>query len=80
MEAKKQLRQRHKKACVLLKKVASPHIENSTLNSEALKIGKRLGVSFQTVVNYVYGKSKDGYLTEAITKEFQNNCTDTVSP
>ena len=70
MEAKKQLRQRHKEACSQLKKAASPYIENSTLNSEAIKIGKQLGVSFQTVVNYVYGKSKDGYLTEAITSEF----------
>ena len=72
MEAKKQLRQRHKEACAELKKVASPYIDSNSLNSEAVKIGKRLGVSFQTVVNYVYGKSKDGYLTEAITKEFQS--------
>jgi len=72
MEAKKQLKQRHKEACAELKKVAAPYIDNSTLNAEALKIGRNLGVSFQTVVNYVYGKAKDGYLTEAITKEFQS--------
>lgn len=72
MEAKKQLRQRHKEACEGLKKAAIQYIDNNTLNSEAVKIGKRLGVSYQTVVNYVYGKSKDGYLTEAITKEFQS--------
>lgn len=71
MEAKKQLKQRHKDACSYLRKIANPYIDNNTLNAEALKIGKRLGVSFQTVVNYVYGKSKDGYLTEAITKEFE---------
>lgn len=72
MEAKKQLRQRHKEACMELKKAALPYIDGNTLNLEAVKIGRRLGVSFQTVVNYVYGKSKDGYLTEAITKEFQS--------
>lgn len=72
MEAKKQLRQRHKEACSQLKKIASPYIDNNTLNAQAITIGKRLGVSFQTVVNYVYGKSKDGYLTEAITNEFQS--------
>lgn len=72
MEAKKQLKLRHKEACLELNKVATPYIDNCTLNAEAVKIGKRLGVSFQTVVNYVYGKSKDGYLTEAITKEFKS--------
>lgn len=71
MEAKKQLRERHKEACAILNKVAEPYINNKTLNTQAEKIGKRLGVSYQTVVNYVYGKSKDGYLTEAITKEFK---------
>lgn len=70
MEAKKQLRQRHKDACSQLRKSASPYIDNETLNLQAKVIGKQLGVSFQTVVNYVYGKSKDGYLTEAITSEF----------
>lgn len=71
MEAKKQLRQRHKEACLELKKIASPYIDNTTLNAEAVKIGRELGVSFQTVVNYVYGKSKDGYLTEAIIDQFK---------
>jgi len=37
----------------------------------ALNIGAILGVSFQTVVNYVYGKAKDGFLTEAICNEFK---------
>lgn len=72
MEAKKQLRQRHKEACLELKKAASPFIENETLNKVAIAIGKNVGVSFQTVVNYVYGKSKDGYLTEAMTQQFKN--------
>lgn len=70
MEGKKQLKQRHKAASKELNRVASPYIENGSLNFEAIKIGKELGISFQTVVNYVYGKSKDGYLTEAITQEF----------
>lgn len=70
MEAKKQLKQRHKEACAELKKIALPFIDNGTLNEQARLIEKRLGISYQTVVNYVYGKAKDGYLTEAITQEF----------
>ena len=71
MEPKKQLEVRHKEASAELKKVALPYIDNNTLNSVALKIGGILGVSFQTVVNYVYGKAKDGFLTEAISNEFK---------
>lgn len=71
MEAKKQLKQRHKEAILELKKAAAPYMDKG-LNDAAKKIGKNVGVSFQTVVNYVYGKTKDGYLTEAITKEFQS--------
>ena len=69
MEAKKQLKLRHKDSIIELKKAAAPYIDKG-LNDAAKKIGKNIGVSFQTVVNYVYGKTKDGYLTEAITKEF----------
>lgn len=71
MGPKKQLKVRHKEASAELKKVALPYIDNNTLNSVALKIGGILGVSFQTVVNYVYGKAKDGFLTEAISNEFK---------
>ena len=71
MEPKKKLKVRHKEASAELKKVALPYIDNNTLNSVALKIGGILGVSFQTVVNYVYGKAKDGFLTEAISNEFK---------
>lgn len=72
MEAKKKLKERRKVACAELKKVAMPYIDNKTLNEKSEIIGKRLGVSFQTVVNYVYGKAKDGFLIEALTEEFKN--------
>lgn len=72
MEAEKKLKLRHEKASAELKKVAIKYIDNNTLNKEAEKIGKSLGVSFQTVVNYVYGKAKDGYLTDAITELFKS--------
>ena len=72
MEAKKQLKQRHKEACAELKTAALPYIDNNSLNEQARGIGKKLGVSYQTVVNYVYGKSKDGFLVEAMTKEFRS--------
>jgi len=71
MEAKKQLKQRHKEAVIELKKAAAPYLDKG-LNDAAKKIGKNIGVSFQTVVNYVHGRTKDGYLTEAITKEFKS--------
>lgn len=71
MEAKKKLKQRHKEAVIELKKAAAPYLDKG-LNDAAKKICKNIGVSFQTVVNYVHGRTKDGYLTEAITKEFKS--------
>lgn len=71
MEAKKRLNGRHKQARSELKKVAMPYIDGNSLNSVAMGISKKLGISFQTVVNYVHGRAKDGYLTEAITNEFK---------
>jgi len=71
MTAKEELRKRHQKAIATLNKVAVPIIEKYGLNKSCTDIGRILGVSYQTVVNYVYGRVKDGYLCEAIIKEFK---------
>jgi hypothetical protein len=38
-------------------------------------IGKKLGFSGQTIYNYLQGRIKDGYLAEAICKEFDDYIT-----
>ena len=72
MTAKEQLQKRHDEAAEKLKAVCQPKIEKHGRNACAKLICDNLGVSFQTVVNYTYGNAKDGFLTEAITKEFKS--------
>lgn len=71
MEANTQLLQRHFVAKEALKKAAQPYIDNNTLREKSKEIADTLGVSFQTVLNYAYGMTNDGFLTEAITKELK---------
>lgn len=54
-----------------LNKTAVPIIEKHGLKKVCIQVAEILGVSFQTVVNYIYGRSKDGYLCEAITEQFK---------
>lgn len=67
----KQLQKRHEKAQEELKAVAIPIIAKSSAKRECEKVAKKLDVSYQTVINYVYGMAKDGFLTEAIRDVFQ---------
>lgn len=71
MEANIQLLERHNTAKVALKKAAQPFIDNNSIRVKSKVIADTLGVSFQTVLNYVYGMTNDGFLTEAITKELR---------
>lgn len=71
MEASVQLLERHNTAKSTLKKAAKPFIDDNTIRSKSKQIADILGVSFQTVLNYVYGMTNDGFLTEAITKELK---------
>jgi len=71
MTAKQELKKRHAASVVELQTVALPKIEKDGLKPVCENIGKALGVSYQTVVNYVYGRTKDGFLTNAIAKEFK---------
>jgi|GEM_PF-5635920 len=71
MTAKQELKKRHLLAVDELKKIAIPKIEKDGLKPVCEKISASVGVSYQTVANYVYGMAKDGFLTEQITKEFK---------
>lgn len=71
MTAKEDLKQRHNLAALKLKDTATPVIEKKGLLVSCSEIAKTLGVSYQTIVNYTYGRVKDGFLAEAITKEFK---------
>jgi hypothetical protein len=75
MTPKEQLEERHNKAIETLQKVAKPKVEKHTIMPCAYAIASKLGISAQTVINYYDRKNKnngDGFLTEAITKEFKN--------
>jgi len=71
MTAKEDLKERHNLAAIKLKDTATPVIEKKGLLVSCSAIAKTLGVSYQTVVNYTYGRVKDGFLCEAIAKEFK---------
>jgi len=71
MNAETQLKERHEVAVAALKSVAFPKIKKEGLKKQCKAVASNLGVSYQTVINYVYGMAKDGFLTEAITKEFK---------
>lgn len=71
MEAMTKLLDRHNTAKVALKKAAKPFVDNNSIRGISKEIGIILGVSFQTVLNYVYGMTNDGFLTEAITRELK---------
>jgi predicted transcriptional regulator len=73
------LKKRHKQANEELKSVAVPYLRKHGAAQPVLRnIGRRLGVTDRTVKNYVDGYGKDGFLTEAITKEFQLLNADTL--
>ncbi len=71
MTAKEEFNKRHSKALSELQKAANPKSYQYGLLKCSNAIAANLGISFQTVINYVSGRAKDGYLTEAITKEFK---------
>ncbi len=68
--ALKNFRERHLKAKQELKRIAMPILDKIEKKGAVEAIGKYLNVSGQTVLNYVYGNGKDGFLVEAITNQF----------
>jgi len=72
MTKNKEIQNRHDAAVKRLKRVAAPKIKKHGFFNCALQVGRNLDLSYQTIINYHNGKSKDGYITEAIIKEFQS--------
>lgn len=74
-EQKDALHRRHRQANAALDQIATARLQQMPVGTRKVKIystvGAKLGVSSQTVYNYVAGKGKDGYLTEALTKAFK---------
>lgn len=71
MKAKQELKDRHISAVSALVKASKGKTKRYGLVRASYEVGKSLGVSPNTVINYLRGKSKDGYLTDAITSEFR---------
>lgn len=73
--AKDALHRRHRKANSDLHTMAAARLQQMPRGVRKIYIyslvGAKLGVSSQTVYNYIAGKGKDGYLTEALLKEFK---------
>ena len=72
MTALQELKVKHKDAIKALQEAALPKTKEKGLVALSEIVGKNLKKSPQTIMNYINGRGKDGYLTEAITKEFQS--------
>lgn len=71
MEVKSALLERHKKASKMLNDIANKKMEKGRSTQIAAEVGLKIGISAQTVINYVGGTCKDGYTTEALIAEFK---------
>ena len=69
--SKEKLQHRHLQAVVKLQSVANPKVFKYGLMKCAKAIGDELEITDQTVINYLSGRVRDGYLTEAITQQFK---------
>ena len=70
MTTLQELKARHKAAVKELQEISAPITKEKGLVLTSKQIAKNLSVSPQTIMNYIDGRGKDGYLTEAISKEF----------
>ena len=66
------LKQRHLEAVVKLQSLANPKVFKWGLMKCSKVVADKLGITDQTVINYLSGRTKDGYLTDAIIKEFKS--------
>lgn len=71
MVSKDKFKNRHKVALDKLQIVAFKKQRKGMNTQIAAEVGSKLGISGQTVLNYLNGNPKDGFLTEAITEEFK---------
>ena len=72
MTAIDKLKIRHRAAVEKLKKVAAPKFDKYGILVCTKVISKNLDISDTTVMNYVGGRVKDGFLTEALIAEFKS--------
>ena len=63
------VKQRHDKVNKVLNKAAQPVIESGKLRGWAKEAGKRYGLTGQTIINYLYGMGKDGFIKEALLED-----------
>lgn len=68
----KNLQQLHKSANAELKKAAQDAINSNKLRQTSKKLAAKYNISSQTVVNYVYGQGRDGFLKKCLTDDFIN--------
>lgn len=73
------LKQRHNETDKCLKSAASGIINNNKLRDFSKEIAKKYGISGQTVINYVYGQGKDGYLKDSILSDLKKSRHETTS-
>jgi len=71
MEALKELNDKHSVIKEKLATTAKAKISKGTIMAACTNVGRLLEISPQTVYNYITGNIKDGYLAEAILKEFK---------
>ncbi len=65
------LKLRHTRATEKLKEVANRKLKSGSATQTAFVVGLKLGITGQTVLNYLNGNCRDGFLTEALTMEFR---------
>jgi len=63
------LEQRHKATDKKLNKLAQPVINGQSARTWAKQAGEKYGYTGQTILNYLYGMGKDGFLKEALIQD-----------
>jgi len=66
------LEQRHKSTDKRLNRAAQKVIGGPSARTWAKKMGEKYGYTGQTILNYLYGMGKDGFLKEALIDELVN--------
>ena len=69
--SRQKLVDRHNTAVKRLQEVASKKEKKNKNTQIAAIVGEKLGISGQTVINYLNGQAKDGYTTEALIAEYK---------
>lgn len=66
------IKQRHRNTDKRLNKAAQKIINSNKLREFAKELAPKYDVSGQTIINYIYGQGKDGFLKEALIDELVN--------